>query len=105
MREDLAYISLKAKNKELDLLEEKSFGPKGKDDEAEEEAEAKVGTSIEQEKSLADNTENADSSWFVRNARESLEEDAEWVTGYGIDNEDTSEAKNEAPKNQENSIT
>jgi hypothetical protein len=47
----------------------------------------------------------SDSSWFVRDAGESLEEGAEWVTGDGIDDEDTSEAKDEAPKNQENSIT
>jgi hypothetical protein len=51
---------LKAKNKELNLLAEKSFGLKGKDDEAEEEAEAEVGTSAEQEKSLADNTDRPD---------------------------------------------
>ena len=38
----------------------KSFGVKGKDDDTEEEAEAGVGTSAEQEKSLADNTDNAE---------------------------------------------
>ena len=58
--QDFACISLKAKNKELDLWAEKSFGEKGKDDETEEEAEAKVGTAAEQEKSLADKTDNAD---------------------------------------------
>jgi hypothetical protein len=47
----------------------------------------------------------SDSSWFVRDTGESLEEDAEWVTGDGIDDEDTIEAKDEAPKNQENSST
>ena len=45
----------------------------------------------------------SDSSCFVGDAGESLEEDAEWVTGDGI--EDNSEAKDEAPKNQEDSIT
>ena len=34
-------------------------------------------------------------------AGKSLEEDAEWVTG----DEDTSEAKDEAPRNQEDNIT
>jgi hypothetical protein len=38
VREDSACISLKAKNKELDLLAEKFFGLKGKDDDIEEEA-------------------------------------------------------------------
>jgi hypothetical protein len=38
-------------------------------------------------------------------AGESLEEDAEWVTGDGREDEDTSEAKKEAPKNQEDKIT
>jgi hypothetical protein len=60
VREYFAGISLKAKNKELNLLTEKSFGLKGKDDEAEEETEAKVGTSAEQEKSPTDNTANTD---------------------------------------------
>jgi hypothetical protein len=58
VREDLACISLKAKNK--DLLAEKSFGLKGKDDGTKEEAEAEAGTSAEQEKSLADKTNNAE---------------------------------------------
>ena len=60
MKEDFACISLKTKNKELNLLTEKSFGLKGKDDEAEEEAEAEVGTSAEQDESPADNTHNAE---------------------------------------------
>jgi hypothetical protein len=47
----------------------------------------------------------SDSSWFVRDAWESFEEDAEWVTGNGIEDEDISEAEDEDPKNQENSIT
>jgi hypothetical protein len=38
-------------------------------------------------------------------ARESLEEDMEWVTGDGREDEDTSEAKDEAPKNREDNIT
>ena len=38
-------------------------------------------------------------------AGESLEENAEWVTGDGIKDEDTSEAKEEVPKNQEENIT
>jgi hypothetical protein len=38
-------------------------------------------------------------------AGESFQEDAEWVTGDGIEDEDTSEAKDEAPKNQEDNIT
>jgi hypothetical protein len=44
----------------MDLLAEKVFGPQGKDDEAEEEAKAEVGTSAEQEESPADNTHNAE---------------------------------------------
>jgi hypothetical protein len=49
VRQDFACISVKAKNKELDLWAEKSFGEKGKDDETEEEAEAKVGPAAEQD--------------------------------------------------------
>ena len=63
----------------------------------------------------------SDSSWFVRDAGESFEEDAEWVTGDGIEDEDISEAEagkdasedtedekemmkqDEAPKNREDS--
>ena len=45
VRQDFACISSKAKNKELDLWAEKSFGAKGIDDDTEEEAETKVGTS------------------------------------------------------------
>jgi len=39
---------------------DKSFGIKGKDDETEDEAEAGAGTAAEQDKSLADNTDNAE---------------------------------------------
>eukprot|EP00092_Neocalanus_flemingeri_P022654 GFUD01024574.1.p1 GENE.GFUD01024574.1~~GFUD01024574.1.p1 ORF type:complete len:2240 (+),score=854.36 GFUD01024574.1:478-6720(+) len=39
---------------------DKSFGIKGKDDETEEEAEAGAGTTADQEKSLADNADNAE---------------------------------------------
>ena len=60
MRQDFALISSKAKKKELDLWAEKSFGVQGKDDDTEEEVEVKAGTSAEQEKSLADNTDNAE---------------------------------------------
>jgi hypothetical protein len=60
VRQDFALISLKAKNKVLNLFAEKSFGARGKDDDTEEEAEAEVGTSAEQEKSPADNTNNTD---------------------------------------------
>jgi hypothetical protein len=38
-------------------------------------------------------------------AGESLQEDAEWMTGDGLEDEDTSEAKDKAPKNQESNIT
>jgi hypothetical protein len=38
-------------------------------------------------------------------AGESLEKNAESVTGDGIEDEDTSEAKDEAPKNHEENIT
>ena len=41
-------------------MAEKTFGVKGKDDDAEEETEAEVGTSAEQEKSLTDKTDNAE---------------------------------------------
>jgi hypothetical protein len=34
----------------------------------------------------------------VRDAGENLEEDVEWVTGEGINDKDTSEAKDEAPR-------
>ena len=60
VRQDFAHISSKAENKELDLLTEKPLGTKGEDDDAEEEAEAEVGTSAEQEKSPTDNTDNAE---------------------------------------------
>jgi hypothetical protein len=60
VREDFTYICLKAKNTELDLMAEKYFGLKGKDEDTEEEAEAEAGTSAEQEKSLADKIDNAE---------------------------------------------
>jgi hypothetical protein len=60
VRQDFNHLSPKAENKELDQVAKKSFGAKGKDDDTEEEAEAKVGTSAEQEKCLADNTDNAE---------------------------------------------
>ena len=41
-------------------MTEKSLGTKGEDNDAEEEAEAEVGTSAEQEKSPTDNTDNAE---------------------------------------------
>jgi hypothetical protein len=65
----------------------------------------------------------SDSSWFVRDAGESFEEDAEWVTGDGIEDEDINETEagndasedteeekemmkqDKAPKNWEDSIT
>ena len=47
-------------------MAEKSFGLKGKDDKAEEETEAEVGTSAEQEKLLADNTANTDGSGIMK---------------------------------------
>jgi hypothetical protein len=52
VRHDFAIISSKAENKELDLLGEKSYGVKDKDDDAEEEAKTKVGTSAEQKSLL-----------------------------------------------------
>ena len=60
VRQDFDRISSKAENKELDQVAKKSFGAKGKYDDTEEVAEAKVGTSAEKEKSLADNTDNAE---------------------------------------------
>jgi hypothetical protein len=51
--ENSAASSSKAKNKELDLWGEKSYGVKDKDDDAEE----KVGTSADQKRPLADEEE------------------------------------------------
>jgi hypothetical protein len=56
-KQDLAPIGSKAKNKELDPWGEKSYGGKDKDDDAEEEAKTKVGTSADQKKPLADKEE------------------------------------------------
>jgi hypothetical protein len=60
VRQDLACISSKVKNKELVLVAEKPFGAKGIDDDTEEEAETEVGTSAEQKQPSAGNTDNAE---------------------------------------------
>jgi hypothetical protein len=63
VRQDFACISLNAKNKELDLLAEKSFGKKSKDDETKEEAEAKVnatGTKTESKEGVLEDTVDVD---------------------------------------------
>jgi hypothetical protein len=60
MRQDFACISLKTKNKELDLLAKKSLEIKSKDDETKEEAKAKVNAGIKtenQEGALEDTVE------------------------------------------------
>jgi hypothetical protein len=57
---DCACISSETKNKELVLSAEKSSGAKGIDEDAEEEADTEVGTSVKQEKPLADNTYKAE---------------------------------------------
>ena len=51
---------LKGQAQERDLLAEKSFGAKDMDDDTEEEAETKGGTSAEQGKPLTDNTNSAE---------------------------------------------
>jgi hypothetical protein len=44
----------------------------------------------------------SDSSWFVRDAGESIEEgDAEWVSGDGIEDEDISEEEAEKETNSD----
>jgi hypothetical protein len=54
VRQDFVLISSKTKTKELDMWEEKSYGVKDKDDYTEDEAKTQVGTSADQEKTLAD---------------------------------------------------
>jgi hypothetical protein len=75
VRQDFACISSKAKNKELVFVAEKSFGAKGIDDDTKEEAETEVGTSTEQEKPLADNTNNAEKLDIVEEVEMERSED------------------------------
>jgi hypothetical protein len=102
--QDFACINSKAKNKELVLVAEKSFGAKWIDDDTEEEAETEVRKSLEQEKPLADNTDNAEKPDIVEEVEmersedntdddDPGEEEEQFIKGDGFkdDSEDTAD--------------